>query len=211
MQLLPPKLSAIGALDHAPAVSSTTSTAAVGEAADKAATLVPAAKGGELRPTPDMERLTACRSAVHALLARVADTDGEHYGLPSTDLALGMAVRGAAAPCPHTRDAEGGGVVSAPVLQSELRDFTQRTIEYLKYFYASFPLSLHPGARERVQKLNVAMAKLSGELDAFKRCLPKDSPAMSSAVVKHVAPLQYLLALGQETFEREVVRKTTSS
>jgi len=52
-------------------------------------------------------------------------------------------------------------------LAGEIRSFTQRTAEFLRYFYACFPVATTPGARERLPKLHGAMTKLQGELEAY--------------------------------------------
>jgi hypothetical protein len=93
-----------------------------------------------------------------------------------------MLLAGPAAPCTHAKHVPGGVTAGPAVLGSEIRGFTQRTAELLKYFYACFPVATAADARERLPKLHGAMTKLQGEMETLRRCLPKDDPAMVAEV-----------------------------
>ena len=75
----------------------------------------------------------------------------------------------------------------ARVLEEELGAQMRRALELLRHFYACFPLAVHAGAKERAAKLHAAMLAQRAGLDALRQRLPRDNPALASAVLARAA------------------------
>ncbi len=132
--------------------------------------------------------------------------------LPTAAVA-GRVAAGAAAP----RRAEPGAppvvATTAParVLEEELGEQMRRALELLRHFYACFPLAVHAGAKERAAKLHAAMLAQRAGLDALRQRLPRDNPALASAVLARINPLETLLQTGIGKYDAEVLSKAKAA
>ena len=97
-----------------------------------------------------------------------------------------------------------------PFLIWQLKGHTERTLEYLRYFYACFPAPLQPwqpAARERVGKLHDAIAQHSTDLKSFKKELkPTGDPkavAAAGAILRQLQALLRLCATAEEKYAND--------
>jgi len=154
------------------------------------------------------ERVSALRDALGQILTVMAC---RQLVLPSAQVAYTITKRLSTLGAEAEEGALDASVVLPSIIEQELKEKTQRTMELLRHFYGCFPLHRQQ-THQRARRLSEAMESVNKELEQFKEKLKSaDTQAMgvshSSAAANRAAPLQLLLRAGIEKFKAEGAAK----
>lgn len=86
--------------------------------------------------------------------------------------------------------------------EAELREKTERTVELLRFIYGCFPLT-QPGVAERAARIHAAIVDLLAELQALKRALPRNDPAVARPILARLEPLIMLATSVMQRYDAE--------